>query len=313
MRAPKGGILLLFLLLVLILAFIASLREAGPRPHRAARHATTGGGARTGGCYPAKLMQEAIAVVRRGRGYAPPSEEERRAYTTEAARLSAKYGTDFPARALESVRSQERALRARGRVAAFRKNKGWASKLAAGRRQGLSVTALAARHDLPPMFVLKALRGHKAEPSEEEGRAAALGDEGSALHQHAVRAQAAGFEEVVGAALARLGAPHETEAEARAAGRRSTPDFLLSEPTEICGRRVVWLDAKNYLYYGNRLTLPGLKKQVRKYTAEFGPGALVFAGGVACGSPPLGALVLGPDLGVPLVVLPALLAGAHEG
>ena len=294
-----GGILIFFvtLILVLIMGLIVG-RHAGAPPPAArggSEKASSGGGKPE--CYRPELMKEILASVRRGRGYAPPSEEEHQAYCGEAKRLAGKYKVAVPVRALESVHSQERSLRARNRTSAApsgRKNAGWGPALQADRRQGLSVVEIAAKNDLPPMFVLKAL-GHKGGVRAEEAHEAALADAGSALHQRKTRERADGYETVVGEDLARLGAPHQTEEDLRAAGAPITPDFLLSGPIEICGRRVSWLDAKNYLYYGNRLTLPGLKKQAQKYTAAFGPGAMVFAGGVACKAPPLGALLLGPD------------------
>ena len=47
---------------------------------------------------------------------------------------------------------------------------------------------------------------------------------------------------------------------------------------------VRWIDAKNYVYYGSALTARSLARQAARYTAAFGPGAMVFSGGRACGS-----------------------------
>ena len=284
------AVLILLVVLVLIMALLVSLRGASARKRSRAPLRVLGGGA-PGACYPPDLMKELLAVARRGRGYAPPTEKEHQGFCDAASRLSAKYKVAVPARALASARQQERSLRARNRTSNPQR---WNEKLQADRRRGLSVVAIAAKHDLPPMFVLKAL-GPRGKVTEGEAHDAALTDSGSALHQRKTRARADDYETVVGAELDRLGVPHQTEEDLREAGEQVTPDFLLGEPTEIQGRRVTWIDAKNYVYYGNRLTLPGLKKQARKYTAAFGPGAMVFAGGCACKVPPLGALLLGPD------------------
>lgn len=51
---------------------------------------------------------------------------------------------------------------------------------------------------------------------------------------------------------------------------RSGPPGLLDAPRAIVGKSVAWIDAKNYAYYGNRLTFPGLRRQARKYATAFG-------------------------------------------
>lgn len=274
-----------------LLALAAWLLAGGARPSRAA----TGGAADESrpGCYPPGLVTEIRGLARRGRGYAPPSSEECRAFRAEAARLSAKYRVSPPIRALESAHGQERALRARARTSSPRR---WGPPLRADHLRGRPAAEIAARRGLPPMFVLKALYPPGAPPPPaEEARDASLADAGSAFHQSRARRRAEAYEAEVGEALARLGAAHSTEESLRAEGAPVTPDFLLDRPLALCGQQVAWLDAKDYFYYGNPLTLPGLKAQARKYTAAFGPGAMVFAGGVSCGAPPLGALLLGPD------------------
>lgn len=310
-------LLVLLVVLVLVMALVvarsAGFRGPGALDPPSGPRAHGGGPPKTGarGCYPPGLVTELLAVARQGKGYAPPTEKERQGFCAAAARLSAKHQVEVPSRALESMHQQERSLRARNRTS---NPQSWHAKLRADRRRGLSVVESAARHDLPPMFVLKALglKGGAGVPCEGEALDAALADAGSALHQRKTRARADGYEAVVGAELDRLGLPHWTEEDLRLDGEVLTPDFLLKEPAELRGRSVAWVDAKNYAYYGNRLTLPGLKKQARKYTAAFGPGAMVFAGGHACAAPPLGALVLGPDWARGLTTLPPRCRGTSS-
>ena len=47
---------------------------------------------------------------------------------------------------------------------------------------------------------------------------------------------------------------------------------------------MAWLDAKNFPLYGSRLVASSLARQAEKYTARFGPGAMVFSGGLMCGA-----------------------------
>ena len=63
-------------------------------------------------------------------------------------------------------------------------------------------------------------------------------------------------------------------------GRPITPDFLLKEEIIINGHPVNWIDCK--LFYGNGsidFTRDQLQVQVSRFTAAYGPGALLFAFG----------------------------------
>lgn len=74
-----------------------------------------------------------------------------------------------------------------------------------------------------------------------------------------------------------------TEEDMRAANSRITPDCLLLDDCVINGRKVRWIDAKNY--YGSGLRESNgiskkISKQIEKYNAEFGgDGAIVFKNG----------------------------------
>ena len=60
-----------------------------------------------------------------------------------------------------------------------------------------------------------------------------------------------------------------------------TPDVLFRSPVFVNGQRVAWVDAKNF--YGSGLAMADGKHrtQIEKYTAEWGPGAVVFSGGLS--------------------------------
>jgi hypothetical protein len=236
-------------------------------------------------------MKDILTLVRKNKGYAPPSSDERAAYREASERLAVTHKTPVPAAALLSAHGQERSLRARNRTSGVQ----WVGKIVAARGQGLSAVEIAEKFDLPPMFVLKHLRSKGGGVSERESLAAALADAGSALHQQKTKTHADKFELKLSADLTRLGIPHKTEDDLRREGSLLTPDLLLDPPVDIAGAPVTWVDAKNYMFYGNRLTVPGLKKQAKKYTEAFGPGVMVFAGGVACNAPELGAVLRGPD------------------
>lgn len=305
----------LFIILVVALAFLLRARSRATQARGFAQRETRGGAAQAAlrwegprACYPPAMIAEGLRAVRRLPGYGPVNEAGRRQLAAEAARLGAKYGRPFGAPQLEAMRRTEVALAAQRRGGQAARLGG---ALAAAHAAGESVLALAARHDLPPLAVLRAIlaeggrspaqvRAAVADPAllppalAREAPAIHAADEGSRQNAERVRAEAQAYEDAVGAHLRARGLDFETEEDLRARGVPLTPDFLFRAPVLIDGRPVRWLDAKNYGAFDSPLTLKGLKKQAAKYTARFGPGAMVFGGGVMCGSKTarLGALVL---------------------
>jgi hypothetical protein len=112
-------------------------------------------------------------------------------------------------------------------------------------------------------------------------------DLGSRANSLRIQSKATAFEEAVAWWLRDMGVEFLTEKDLRSKGGSSTlltPDFLLESPIVINGRKIHWIDAKNYPMWGSRLVAKGLSKQAEKYTRAFGPGAMVFNGGVMCGA-----------------------------
>lgn len=177
----------------------------------------------------------------------------------------------------------------------------------AAHRLGTPVLDIAARLRLPPVAVLRQLlveSGHSADAARAmvadpsrlpPGLRAELpaileADLGSRTQGLRTRARSQAFEDAVGGYLLSLGVAYKTEEELRAARLEApgtpllTPDFLLESPVMIGGRRVAWIDAKDYPAVDDPLVARSTEKQVRKYTDAFGEGALVYSGGVMCGS-----------------------------
>ena len=267
-----------------------------------------------GECYPPKMVAECLRLVRAIPGFGPVSPDERAALASEAARMSDKYGVRLGAGQLVSMRNMEVALAAQR--CGTRAQRHGESILAAS-RAGESVLAIAARHKLPPMTVLRQIlieegnsetevRNLIASPGglpprlSREAQAIFEADLGSRLNADRIRMKSQAYEDAVGAHLRGLGLDFETEDDLRRAHSAVaglplvTPDFLLRRPVSIDGRRVAWIDAKDYPAVDSRLVMTSLKKQAKKYTDRFGPGAFVFSGGVMCDSRTarLGALVL---------------------
>jgi hypothetical protein len=223
------------------------------------------------------------AADRIGPHYGPPTAAERAELESAAAEVGVR------PEQLEQIRRMERALAA-GRAGTRAQRVG--DRLARDFAAGGDIVELAAKYRLPPMCALRQVlieRGldPRRPPAEfaDAARAAAEADLGSAHHAAAIRAGADAFEARVADRLRELGLRFETEADLRRRGvADATPDFLLAAPVRINGRPVHWIDAKNYMMYGSRLVARSLQRQAAKYTARFGPGAMVFAGGVRCGA-----------------------------
>ena len=266
------------------------------------------------GCYPPALVAGCLRYVRAMPGFGPVTEAERARLAGLAAELAERHKVAPGVEQLVSMRRMEAGL-ASQRSGARALQRGEA--IAAEYHAGDPVLAIAARHRLPPLAVLRQVllesglsaaqvRDAIAEPSRlpprlaAEAPAIAAADIGSRQNAEAVRAEAQAYEDAVGAHLRALGLDFDTEADIRARPTAAgdpplTPDFLIrGPPAMINGRRVHWLDAKNYPALDSPLVMRSLRKQVKKYTARLGEGALIFNGGTTCGSETsrLGALVL---------------------
>lgn len=115
-------------------------------------------------------------------------------------------------------------------------------------------------------------------------------DLSSSINAGHILEQSRKFEIALGNHLTKLGIEFQTENEIREEYYKNpnqdkaliTPDFLLTNPVNINGHLVYWIDAKNYPMYGSRLVERKLTEQAIKYTKAFGPGAMIFSGGIMC-------------------------------
>lgn len=58
--------------------------------------------------------------------------------------------------------------------------------------------------------------------------------------------------------------------------------WFADNPIIINGKKIHWIECKNYMLTDNRLFLPSVRKQVRKYRDQWGPGAIAFSKGFTC-------------------------------
>lgn len=169
--------------------------------------------------------------------------------------------------------------------------------------KGVPITDIAREYDFPPLNLLRRILSEqgKYRPAIlrevfKDGLPAA-----EAHLEPADRAQfelAAGADIMIGEAVAaREAQQHEdefvrmmqrrgfkltTQAELAAEQQRVhgraviTPDLLFSEPVEINGKPVGWIDYKDYVGADIDFLKKKVKEQVARYAAEWGPGAVCY-------------------------------------
>jgi hypothetical protein len=308
-----AAIVVVIVILVLVVVTIwRRCREprsrSGVGAYKGAVHRDTCGGAQEvakfdwGGssqCFPSAMIKECLAFVRGLPGFGPDTEAHNIQISAEAARLSALYGVELSASALSGMRRMEVALVVqRSGVKAQR----FGEQISKAYLAGETVLSLAARYRLPPMATLRQILiecyGMSAsevkdaindktlmpETLRSQIDAVSQADMSSKMNNDVVRAEAQRFEDALGHYLKSRGVAAIAENELKERGAALTPDFLLNVPININGQLVYWIDAKNYTMYDSALVAASISRQATKYTVAFGPGAMVFSGGVMCGA-----------------------------
>lgn len=61
---------------------------------------------------------------------------------------------------------------------------------------------------------------------------------------------------------------------------RWTVDLWFADnPIILNGKKIHWIECKNYMLTNNKLFLPSVRKQIKKYKDQWGPGAIAFSKG----------------------------------
>jgi hypothetical protein len=63
----------------------------------------------------------------------------------------------------------------------------------------------------------------------------------------------------------------------------NTPDFLIKSDFVLNGKRINWIDAKNFYGANSWFIKFSIQKQIKKYNKQFGYGAIVFSRGFSSG------------------------------
>ena len=163
-----------------------------------------------------------------------------------------------------------------------------------------SFEELAKEYKVSPLSILRAILRpkkislkdqHKLSDKEmsEVKRADSI-DSIEHIDQLRIKHKATEFEEVIGKILTKNKSTYYTEQDLRQqavshaashATSHATPDFLLKHKITINGRRVAWVEVKNYYGANTKFIKRNIKKQIDRYTKKWGDGCLVFRYGVS--------------------------------
>ena len=169
--------------------------------------------------------------------------------------------------------------------------------------QGESVLSLSKRFDAPPVNTFRAIltgRGwskNKIKESlkspqsrlkqrdYEQFQLAEEADRVSSVNQSETQSAAEIFEEILCSHFTQLGVRYRKQGDLEVEQKKSegraviTPDLLLLDDVRINGIPCAWIDAKHF--FGAALGFPRKKtqKQVDRYVAEYGYGAVVYRHG----------------------------------
>lgn len=173
------------------------------------------------------------------------------------------------------------------------------SELARHYRSGTSVVELSQRYDFAPMNLFRAIldslgwskitiKENLRDPSSMEQReqdefaAAEAADQVSSFDQTESQARAELFEDVLAgwfeARGVRLRRQPEMEKEQFEQHGRPvrTPDLLFLDHVYINGQPIAWIDAKHFYGADIKFQRQKMKKQMNRYSEEWGSGAIVF-------------------------------------
>ena len=183
--------------------------------------------------------------------------------------------------------------------------------------QGESVLSLSKRFDAPPVNTFRAIltgRGWSKNRIKESLKSPSIQDSSkgitssfnfaeeadrvSSVNQSETQSAAEIFEEILCSHFTQLGVRYRKQGDLEVEQKKSegraviTPDLLLLDDVRINGIPCAWIDAKHF--FGAALGFPRKKtqKQVDRYVAEYGHGAVVYRHGFCSSLRLRGAILL---------------------
>ena len=153
--------------------------------------------------------------------------------------------------------------------------------------KSISILNIAKQLDLPPLMIMERIfKHHKKKKTQRdltEFAIAAKHDILNNVNHDEILKYADAYEKTVEVFLKKHRIPYITQEtlvkqQTKKHGRPiSTPDFLLKSPVIINGRKIHWIDAKNYYGCSSGFLFMKGKEQARKYILRWGEGALCYA------------------------------------
>jgi len=242
-----------------------------------------------------KSVQDKVSeiVTRKGEfGYLPQERVDEIATQIEGMNITLEQ-----ALSLRAALNQEKSVFSHGRL--MRRS----NELRRRYDQGESVLSLSKRFDAPPVNTFRAIltgRGwskNKIKESlkspqsrlkqrdYEQFQLAEEADRVSSVNQSETQSAAEIFEEILCSHFTQLGVRYRKQGDLEVEQKKSegraviTPDLLLLDDVRINGIPCAWIDAKHF--FGAALGFPRKKtqKQVDRYVAEYGYGAVVYRHG----------------------------------
>lgn len=242
-----------------------------------------------------KSTQDKVSeiVTRKGEfGYLPQERVDEIATQIEGMNITLEQ-----ALSLRAALNQEKSVFSHGRL--MRRS----NELRRRYDQGESVLSLSKRFDAPPVNTFRAIltgRGwskNKIKESlkspqsrlkqrdYEQFQLAEEADRVSSVNQSETQSAAEIFEEILCSHFTQLGVRYRKQGDLEVEQKKSegraviTPDLLLLDDVRINGIPCAWIDAKHF--FGAALGFPRKKtqKQVDRYVAEYGYGAVVYRHG----------------------------------
>ena len=147
----------------------------------------------------------------------------------------------------------------------------------------MSILSIAQKLDLPPLMILNKILYYPLTPHDKKQiKIAEANDILNNVDNKLVLQKSDLYETTVAQYLDKYNIKYITQEklvkrQTKKYGRPViTPDFLFKKGIIINGRKVYWIDAKNY-YGCEGFLLYKAKKQADKYHKKFGPGAICFA------------------------------------
>jgi len=153
----------------------------------------------------------------------------------------------------------------------------------------IGVLGMARKYDIPPYQIYVALKQHSPELISEDQHARIMNIDILSPESVAnTRQKADDYESAIINALRAYGVSFLTEIDIKnwqivEYGRvLSTPDIYFLDDVFINGKRVYWLECKDYILAPNQLILPKVKQQLSRYIHYFGTGAVLYSQGYIC-------------------------------